>query len=282
MDDVPSSTAENTTKATLTVGLLLFASVILGAGALGDDGGPNSTDSDEREPTDEFGEDDRVNDDMNLELNRLGIACESGDDEACRQVEMMRSDRGDRGEDRSEADVRDWNRERGPDEIDRDRRNGMGINPEILVEMAEMWCHEHVYSTFWENTGDVHEGEEGFEIITYDEEDNMEVTFISHDAMSQLLSGLGPLVESCTEMMLMQMGVPMHHDQHEDDWDEYDWCERHPDSADCNWMDDEWDDEDESDEWDDEDESDEEDDEAPCNTPGCDDSNEDEEEQREG
>ena len=44
--------------------------------------------------------------------------------------------------------------------------------------------------------------------------------------MSQLLIGLGPLVESCTDMMLMQMGV---HDEHEDVWDESD----------------EWDDEDE-------------------------------------
>ena len=62
--------------------------------------------------------------------------------------------------------------------------------------------------------------------------------------------GLEPLVESCTDMMLMQMGV---HYEHEDVWDESD----------------EWDDEDESDEWDDDDEE--------SNIP-----DEDDEEQREG
>ena len=248
MDDMSNTTADTTTKATLTVGFLLFASVILGAGALGDDGGPNSADSDEREPSDDARGDDRANDDMNLD--RLGIACEDGDAEACRQLEMMRTDRGDWDEDRPEMNVRDWDRERGPEGMDRDRRGGMGIAPEILVEMAEMWCDQHVYSTFWENTGDIHEGEEGFEIITYDEDGNEEGNFLSHDAMSQLLMGLEPLVESCTDMMLMQMGV---HYEHEDVWDESD----------------EWDDEDESDEWDDEDEE--------SNIP-----DEDDEEQREG
>ena len=270
MEEMPSSTTETTSKAALTLGLLLFASVILGAGALGDDGSPNSTERDEREPTDDTREDERSNDNMDLEIDRLGTACESGDEEACNRLEMMRSDmrsdRGDRGEDRPEMDVRDWDRERGPEGMDRDRRGGMGIDPEILVEMAEMWCHNHVYSTFWENTGDVHEGEEGFEIVTYDENDNMETTFISHDAMSQLLMGLEPLVGSCTDMMLRQMGAPMHHDEHEDDWNEQEWCEEHSDSADCSWI---------HDESDDEEESDEEDDDVPCNTPDCDDRDED-------
>ena len=264
MDDMPNETTDTSTKAALTVALLLFASVILGSGALGDDGGLNSA-GDEREPTDDVREDDRDEDRINLPLDRVGIACEEGDQQACRELEMMRSDRGDRGEDRPEMDVRDWDRERGPEGMDRDRRDGMGIDPEILVEMVEMWCHDHVYSTFWENTGEVHEGEEGFEIITYDENDNMEGTFISHDAMSQLLMGLEPLVESCTDMMLMRL--PMHHDKHEDNWDENEWCEEHSDSADCNWM---------HDEWDDEEESDEEDDDVPCNTPDCDDGDEDE------
>ena len=100
MDDMPSSTTETTSKAALTVGLLLFASVILGAGALGDDGGSNSTDRDDREPTDDTREDERANDNMDLEIDRLGTACESGDEEACYRLEMMRTDGGDRGEDR--------------------------------------------------------------------------------------------------------------------------------------------------------------------------------------
>jgi len=42
--------------------------------------------------------------------------------------------------------------------------------------------------------------------------------------------------------------VPMHHDdEHEDDWREGAWCEEHPDAADCSWMHDEWDEDD--DEW---------------------------------
>ncbi|MEC7686152.1 MAG: hypothetical protein VYB47_01105 [Candidatus Thermoplasmatota archaeon] len=257
MDDIPNSTADTTTKATLTIGLLLFASVILGAGALGDDGGPNSA-NDERRDSDDAREDVRANDDMEPDLDRLGTACESGDAEACRQLEMMRTDRGDGVGDRPEMDVRDWDRERGSEGMDRDRRGGMNIDIEILVEMTEMWCDQHVYSTFWENTGDIHEGEEGFEIITYDEDGNEEGTFLSHDAMSQLLMGLEPLVESCTDMMLMQMGAPIHHDEHEDDWDEFD----------------EWDDEGESDEWDDEGDEDE------SNIP--DENDEDDEEQREG
>ena len=32
--------------------------------------------------------------------------------------------------------------------------------------------------------------------------------------------------------------MPIHHDEHEDDWDENDWCEEHPESDDCNWADD--------------------------------------------
>ena len=71
----------------------------------------------------------------------------------------------------------------------------------------------------------------------------METTFISHAAMSQLLMGLEPLVDSCSDMMLRQMGVPIHHDEHEDDWDENDWCEEHAESDDCNWGDDDSDDE---------------------------------------
>ena len=32
--------------------------------------------------------------------------------------------------------------------------------------------------------------------------------------------------------------MPIHHDEHEDDWDENDWCEEHAESDDCNWADD--------------------------------------------
>ena len=140
MDEMPSSTTETTSKAALTLGLLLFASVILGAGALGDDGSPNSTERDERGPTDDTREDERANDNMDLEIDRLGTACESGDEEACSRLEMMRTDRGDQREDRTEMEVRDLSRERGPEGMDRDHRNSMGVDPEILVEMAELWC----------------------------------------------------------------------------------------------------------------------------------------------
>ena len=36
--------------------------------------------------------------------------------------------------------------------------------------------------------------------------------------------------------------MPIHHDEHEDDWDENDWCEEHAESDDCNWADDDSDD----------------------------------------
>ena len=71
----------------------------------------------------------------------------------------------------------------------------------------------------------------------------METTFISHAAMSQLLMGLEPLVDSCSDMMLRQMGVSIHHHEHEDDWGENDWCEELAESDDCNWTEDDSDDE---------------------------------------
>ena len=43
--------------------------------------------------------------------------------------------------------------------------------------------------------------------------------------------------------------------EHEDDWGEDEWCEERPDAADCSWMHDDWDEDDESDEWDEDDES---------------------------
>ena len=124
----------------------------------------------------------------------------------------------------------------------------MQVPPEVLHQMAGLWCHDHVFDTFWENTHAVElEDGSGFEIVTYDDEDNEESTVISHDAMWQITAGLEPLVESCTHMMAALMGVPMHQDEHEGDWREHEWCEEHPDAADCSWMHDEWDEDDESD-----------------------------------
>ena len=44
-----------------------------------------------------------------------------------------------------------WTERRGQE--DRDMRGPiqMQVPPEIRVEMAEMWCHNNVHSTFWEN-----------------------------------------------------------------------------------------------------------------------------------
>ena len=73
---------------------------------------------------------------------------------------------------------------------------------------------------------------------------------ISHDAMWQITAGLEPLVESCTHMMAALMGVPMHNNEHHDNWDERpsleEYCHEHPDDEDCQWEeDDEWDDDEE-------------------------------------
>ena len=136
----------------------------------------------------------------------------------------------------------------------------MRVPPEVLREMAQMWCHSHVFDTFWENTHAVElDDGSGFEMITYADNGNEESTVISHDAMWQITSGLEPLVGSCAAMMMELMGVGMPPHDHEDDWGEGEWCEGHPNAAeDC-----QWDDEDASDEWNDEDDSDESDENEP-------------------
>ena len=250
------TTGDRSTQIALTMGLLLFASVILGSGALGDDRDTNAAgdDRDAREDSDDRLANDRVDTDLGEEMQRLEMACDDGegDIEACEELRGMIESRmtmngdGMRGMDEMRGhDDRDI---RGPDQ--------MQIPPEILHDMAGMWCHDHVFSTFWENTNAVElEDGSGFEMITYDDEDNEESTVISHDAMWQITAGLEPLVESCTHMMAALMGVPMHHDENGDDWREHEWCEEHPDAADCSWMHDDWEDDDESDEWDEDDES---------------------------
>ena len=151
---------------------------------------------------------------------------------------------------------------RGDDDRDRGSENQMRVPPEVLREMAGMWCHNHVFNTFWENTHAVElDDGSGFEIITYDDDGHEESTVISHDAMWQITSGLEPLVGSCAAMMMELMGVGM--PPHEDEWDDERWCENHTEHEDCQWDEDDWDDEDESDEWEDEDDSDESDEDEP-------------------
>ena len=254
VDDESMKNKERTSQLAVAVGMLLFASVIFGSGVLGDAGEDRLSDENERvddidsnaasdrEEEDNRLRNDRMDEDIREDMASLEIACDGGegDIEACEEMRGMMLENRIRVDD---PDMREMDQRRGQE--DRDMRGPiqMQVPPEILVEMAEMWCHNNVYSTFWENIGDVHEGEEGFEIVTYDENDNMETTFISHAAMSQLLMGLEPLVDSCSDMMLRQMGVPINHHEHEDDWGEHDWCEEHAESDDCNWADDDSDDE---------------------------------------
>ena len=254
VDDESMNNNERASQLAVAIGMLLFASVIFGSGVLGDAGEDRLSDENERgddidsnaasdrEEEDNRLRNDRMDEDIREDMASLEIACDGGegDIEACEEMRGMMLENRIRVND---ADMREMDQRRGQE--DRDMRGPiqMQVPPEIRVEMAEMWCHNNVHSTFWENIGDVSEGEEGFEIVTYDENDNMETTFISHAAMSQLLMGLEPLVDSCSDMMLRQMGVPIHHDEHEDDWDENDWCEEHAESDDCNWADDDSDDE---------------------------------------
>jgi len=201
MDDSRrETTGDRSTQIAMTMGLLLFASVILGSGALGDDRELNATGGDTDENRDDAN--DRVD------------------------LEMVRDDR-------------DWEENR--------------IDPEVQREMAYTWCHDHVFGTFWENTGDVLELEDGsgFEITIYDDAGNEEGWFLPPDAMWQITSGLDTLVHSCAEMEMEKMDHGMDrddrrgHDRHRIDCDRIDWDE---------------DDERESDEVDREDEDEDEDD----------------------
>ena len=253
VDDESMNNNERASQLAVAVGMLLFASVIFGSGVLGDagedrlsDGNDRGEDVDSNTASDREEENNRLrNDRMDGEISEdmasLEIACDDGegDMEACEEMRGMMLENRIRVND---ADMREMDQRRGQEYREMRGPIQMQVPPEIRVEMAEMWCHNNVHSTFWDNIGDVQEGEEGFEIVTYDENDNMETTFISHAAMSQLLMGLEPLVDSCSDMMLRQMGVPIHHDEHEDDWDENDWCEEHAESDDCNWADDDSDD----------------------------------------
>ena len=219
MDDSRrETTGDRSTQIAMTMGLLLFASVILGSGALGDDRELNATGGDTDENRDDAN--DRVDLEMDTELDR------NRDD-----WEMVRDDR-------------DWEENR--------------IDPEIQRERAYPWRHDHVFGTFWENTGDVLELEDGsgFEITIYDDEGNEEGWFLPLDAMWQITSGLDTLVHSCAEMKMEKMDHGMDrddrrgHDRHRIDCDRINWDEDEPrDSPDTDE-----DDERESDEVDREDE----------------------------
>ena len=219
MDDSRrETTGDRSTQIAMTMGLLLFASVILGSGALGDDRQLNASGGDTDEDRDDAN--DRVDLEMNTELDR------NRDD-----WEMVRHDR-------------DWEENR--------------IDPEVRQEMAYTRCHDQVFGTFWENTGDVLELEDGsgFEITIYDDEGNEEGWFLPHDAMWQITSGLDTLVHSCAEMKMEKMDHGMDrddrrgHDRHRIDCDRINWDEDEPrDSRDTDE-----DDERESDEIDREDE----------------------------
>ena len=233
------TTGDRSAQIALSMRLRLFASVFLGSGALGDDRDANAADdNDDRgdEPSDRFG-DDRDGAVLDEEVVRLEIACDDGDVEACEELRGIFENRMMDGRD----DMRGMGERRGHDDRDMRGENQMRVPPEVLREMAHMWCHSHVFDTFWENTHAVElDDGSGFEMITYDDDGHEESTVISHDAMWQITSGLEPLVGSCAGMMMELMGVGMPPHDHEDEWDE-----------------DEWDEDDESDEWDEDDESDE-------------------------
>ena len=221
MDDTHRTTTDSTANAGLIVALLLFASVILGSGALGDDRGANTAgDNDDRddEPSDRIGE-DRGEAALDENMVRLEVACDDGDAEACEELRDIFENR--MMDDRDE--MRGMEDRRGHDNRAMREEGQMRVPPEVIREMAHMWCHSHVFDTFWENTNAVElDDGSGFEMITYDDDDNEESTVISHDAMSQITSGLEPLVGSCAAMMMELMGVGMPPQDHEGDWGESD------------------------------------------------------------
>ena len=189
-------TRDRSTQIALTLGLLLFASVILGSGALGDANDLNA--SDENSDADRDDANDRVDLEMDRELGREND-----------EWGMAKNDR-------------DWEENR--------------IDPEVRQEMAYTRCHDQVFGTFWENTGDVLELEDGsgFEITIYDDAGNEEGWFLPHDAMWQITSGLDALVDSCADMKMEEMDRGMDrddrrgHDRHRIDCDRIDWDEDEP------------------------------------------------------
>jgi len=255
------TTGDRSAQIALTLGLLLFASVILGSGTLGDDRDANAAgDDDSRDDAGDRVEDNRDGAAMEEEMARLEIACDDGDVEACEELRGIFENRMMDGR----TDMRGMDERRGHDDRDMRGEGQMRVPPEVLREMAQMWCHNHVFNTFWENTHAVElDDGSGFEMITYDDDGHEESTVISHDAMWQITSGLEPLVGSCAGMMMELMGVGMPPPDHEGEWDDERWCEEHPESEDCQWDEDDWGEDDESEEWDEDDESDESDGDEP-------------------
>ena len=200
VDDESMNNNERASQLAVAVGMLLFASVIFGSGVLGDagedrlsDGNDRGDDVDSNAASDREEENnrlrnDRMDGDISEDMASLEIACDDGegDMEACEEMRGMMLENRIRVND---ADMREMDQRRGQE--DRDMRGPIQMrglrNPS---RNGRNVCHNNVHSTFWENIGDVSEGEEGFEIVTYDENDNMKTTFISHAAMSQLLMGL--------------------------------------------------------------------------------------------
>ena len=241
MDDSrKDTTGDRSTQIAMTMGLLLFASIILGSGALGDDRDSNAAGEDRVDDSD-----DRVGDDVRLTPEMCRERGLGWDEDTQECLSMENGWDGEFAhEDMDDRDRRGMDERRGDDDRDRGSENQMRVPPEVLREMAGMWCHNHVFNTFWENTHAVElDDGSGFEIITYDDDGHEESTVISHDAMWQITSGLEPLVGSCAAMMMELMGVGMQPHDHEDDWDEMrsleEYCEEHPDDEDCHWEDDE-------------------------------------------
>ena len=87
------TTGDRSPKIALTMGLLLFASVVLGSGAVGDDRDTNAAgdDRDAREDGDDRLANDREQTDVDEEMRGLEIACDNGegDIEACEEFRSM-------------------------------------------------------------------------------------------------------------------------------------------------------------------------------------------------
>ena len=91
------TTGDRSTQIALTLGLLLFASVILGSGALGDDRGANAAgdDDDAREDGNDRLGNDRAEADLDEEMARLEMACDDGEGDigACEEMRGMLENR---------------------------------------------------------------------------------------------------------------------------------------------------------------------------------------------
>ena len=287
LDEESEQNQERGSQLAVAVGMLLFASVVLGSGVLGDTGDTRLSDA---EGTADDADSNPATDRDQMANGAMDLRDVEGD---FSREECLGSERPDAipGQGIPEDMPRDSQTD--PNTAT-DRPNSVGqitftvdradaaddpcsgmLGPnQSLNSMFHGMCQSWVHSEFWGNIhGDVERAEDGsISITTYDEDRTENTDTLSPNTVRAMTAGLAPLVDGCTGMLSSMMmssgmgpgngfggGMMDHGDDRGHDW--FEDCEE-DDRED--WGNDEWDDEydwdeEESDEYD---ESDDESDEA--------------------